>query len=132
MAYCKCNCGQKLAGRALRFATDECRERYWSEARVRGAAFPPGKDLAEPLPPKGRGHFCDVIGNPRLEPLMLALHRQGVMTSQELQAITGSMCIATDISNIRAKGYPVSKGKLSRVTDTGRKVYEYRWEGAPA
>ena len=89
-----------------------------------------GRGLESLLPqkPKGKAHFGEVVGNPRLEPLLNAIISRKEMTSAELQSINGSMAIATDMSNIRLKGYPISDAEyIGKVN--GRKVYRYRWEG---
>jgi hypothetical protein len=111
---CECNCGEELTGKAKRFKNDQHRAKFWTAARRKGAAT-------------GHAHFGVVIGNPRLEPLLMAIMGREVMTSAELQAITGSMCIATDMSNIR-KFYPqLSEAKYLHTNENGRRVFEYTW-----
>jgi hypothetical protein len=110
----KCaGCWRELTGRQKKWHSDACKNEFYTNARRKGAA-------------KGKAHFVAVIGNPRLEPLLMALMARKVMTSAELQAVNGSMAIATDLSNIR-KFYPqVSKAKYLK-TENGRRVFEYRW-----
>jgi len=125
-------CGKELTGRELRFCSDPCRERFWTEARKRGAAL--GKGLDALLPGKGNGkrkgkiHAALVIGNPRLEPIMLAIQARKKMTSLELHELTGSMAIHSDIAEIRERGYPISPAKYVGKSAAGRKIYEYSWE----
>ena len=110
---CECGCGQELTGRQKRFVNDKHRAQWWTLARRKGAA-------------KGHAHAREVIGNPNLEPLLMAIMARKVMTSAELQAITGSMAIATDLSNIRRHYPQLSEAKYLH-TKNGRRVFEYTW-----
>ena len=48
--------------------------------------------------------------------------------SAEIQGFTGSMAVATDISEIRRNGYDI-ECKYVGMTDKGRKVYNYTYRG---
>ena len=116
MALCECNCGEELTGRQKRFRNDKHRAKFWTTARRKGAAT-------------GHAHHRWVIGNTHLEPLLMAIMSRKIMTSLELQRITGSMSIGTDLSNIRRYYPQLSRAKYLRKNENGKKVYQYSWSG---
>ena len=112
----KCaGCWRELTGRQKKWHSDECKNEFYTLARRKGAA-------------KGHAHAREVIGNTNLEPLLMAIMARKVMTSAEFQAITGSMAIATDLSNIRRHYPQLSEAKYVGTNEKGRRVFKYRWE----
>jgi len=113
----KCaGCWRELTGRQKKWHSDACKNEFYTLARRKGAA-------------KGHAHPRAVVGNPNLEPLLMAIMARKVMTSAEFQAITGSMAIATDLSNIRRHYPQLSEAKYVGKSSTGRKIFKYSWEG---
>jgi len=132
MAICEGpGCKEELTGRQRRFHHDTCRNAAWSEARRRGAAL--GKGLDSLLPAKGKGKpHCGHPGRSKrlARTLNVLMEAKGAwITTFVIQQKTGSMKPSTDVDDLRRAGYPVSAARYVGMTDKGRKVYEYRWEG---
>jgi hypothetical protein len=70
-------------------------------------------------------HFADVKKSHRLRRMVKALGRSW-RTTAELQAITRSMCVHTDISELRANGKDILCRYDSTDAQTGAKIYRYR------
>jgi anti-sigma-K factor RskA len=71
-------------------------------------------------------HFARVARSERLRKLWRVLNDGEKHTSLELQRKTGSVCIGTDVSELRHNsGFSVSC-EYRGVSHTGKKIYDYQ------
>lgn len=116
---CGCGCKQELTGKQKRFVSDEHRQRFWSDARRRGAMGPEPKKRSKP-------HCGNPAVSSRLKKTWYALQTLGHnATTLTIQKITGSMKVSTDLNDLKRAGYPISKAEYVRTTDEGRRIYRY-------
>lgn len=72
-----------------------------------------------------RMHARTIANSPRLQQTLAILADGLPHTSKDIRDITKSVCVGTDISELRYNG-KVIECQLMGKTDEGNKVYEYR------
>ena len=94
---------------------------YWG-----GADVPDEDDRT----PRGKMHAASPDRSLRLSRALDFVKNAGPMgcTTMQLQAYTGSMAPATDISELRHAGYLIDC-TMDGVKPNGRRVYRYRYQG---
>lgn len=77
-------------------------------------------------------HNAQLDGSERLRRTLSFIRDWGGLvrgvTSAEIQAHTGSMAVATDVSEIRRNGYDI-ECKYDHMSENGRKVFRYFYRG---
>lgn len=75
-------------------------------------------------------HNADVEKSERLQRTLIVIRSHGKYgcTSATLQALTGSMAPATDVSELRRNGYDIDC-QYTHMTENHRKVYTYTYRG---
>ena len=70
-------------------------------------------------------HYADLNTSARLQKLYKLL-RQGIeLTTAQIQRVTGSMAVGTDISELRKNGFDITCRYICRMP-SGAKKYGYR------
>jgi hypothetical protein len=71
-------------------------------------------------------HYAKADNSERLK-MILGLLQTGPKTSLQIQQRTNSVCVGTEMSELRAQGIPVSDAEyIGRSFKTGRKIYRYK------
>jgi hypothetical protein len=75
-------------------------------------------------------HAANVKNSHRLKQYLTFMADGNWRSTRTLQRLTGSMATATDLSELRKNGIPVSPAKYGGKSETGAKIYLYRIETA--
>jgi len=69
-------------------------------------------------------HYVKIENSPRLQAMLTVLEKTGARTTLDLQHLTGSMAVHTDIAELRANGYAIRRDYIGR-TAAGRQIHKY-------
>jgi bacteriocin-like protein len=75
-----------------------------------------------------RSHAASIKNSDRLKKLLTALQSGRMMTTKELQNITGGVAINSNIHELRQNGIKIAPAVYMGMTDTRSKVYGYQLE----